>query len=392
MIVSLGFILIVGYIFGRILDHLKLPSLIGYILAGVLLGPSVLNLLDDSLLAISSELRRIALIIILLRAGLNLSLKDLKKVGRPAVLMSFLPATIEILGTMLLAPLFFDISYLSAAILGTVIAATSPAVVVARMLDLMAKGFGVKKSIPQMILAGSSIDDIFVIILFTSLASLAQTGQFYWSSLFTIPSAIILGILAGLLVGWLLSLLIKKLNLTGAYPLIITLGLALLFDGLETALTDIVGFSSLIAIMAMGFMVFRASPRQAAGLANGFNHMWQAFEIILFVLVGASISISYVLDAGFLAALLIILLLLFRSLGVFLAVCRTDLNKKEKLFTMLAYTPKATVQAAIGGVPLAMGLPAGQLILTISVVAIIITAPLGAILIDTTHAKFLNKD
>lgn len=392
MLVSIGIVFIVGYLLGRVFDQVKLPSLLGYILAGMIVGPHLLNLLDNSLLDISADLRRIALIIILLRAGLNLDLTDLKKVGRPAIFMSFLPATMEIIGCMLLAPLFFDMSLLSAAILGTIIAATSPAVVVARMLELMGKGFGVKKSIPQMVLAGSSMDDVFVIILFTSLTSLAQTGDFHWISLLTIPTSIILGILGGLLAGWACSYVIKKMQLTGAYPVILLLGVALLLDGVEKMATGVIGFSALLAVMAMGFMVLRTSPNQARALSTGFNHLWQAFEIILFVLVGASISLGNVMNAGLLAVIFILLLLVFRTMGVFLSVAKTNLNKKERLFTGLAYIPKATVQAAIGATPLAMGLPAGEIILTISVVAILVTAPLGAILIDKTHASLLSHD
>lgn len=392
MLVSIGIVFIVGYLLGRVFDQLKLPSLLGYILAGMIVGPHLLNLLDNSLLDISADLRRIALIIILLRAGLNLDLTDLKKVGRPAIFMSFLPATLEIIGCMLLAPLFFDMSLLSAAILGTIIAATSPAVVVARMLELMGKGFGVKKGIPQMVLAGSSMDDVFVIILFTSLTSLAQTGDFHWISLLTIPTSIILGILGGLLAGWFCSYIIQKMQLTGAYPVILLLGVALLLDGVEKMATGVIGFSALLAVMAMGFMVLRTSPNQARTLSTGFNYLWQAFEILLFVLVGASISLGNVMNAGLLAVIFILLLLVFRTMGVFLSVAKTNLNKKERLFTGLAYIPKATVQAAIGATPLAMGLPAGEIILTISVVAILVTAPLGAILIDKTHASLLSHD
>lgn len=392
MLLSLGFIIIVGYLLGRLLQVLNLPSLIGYIIAGLIMGPSFFNLIDQSTLAISSDLRRIALMIILLRAGLNIDLQDLKKVGRPAILMSFLPATLEIIGTIILAPVFFDMSYLSAAILGTIIAATSPAVVVARMLDLMGKGYGKEKGVPQMILAGSSMDDIFVIIIFTALTALAQTGEFHWLSMVSMPTSIILGIVGGLLVGWLLSLAIEKYQLSGGYPVILTFGMAMLFDGIEKAMTGPIGFSALLAVMAMGFMMLRVNPVQAKVVQVGFNNLWQVFEIILFVLVGASMSIESVKDSGLIAVVLIVLLLLFRAIGVLLSVTSTKLNKDEKLFAIFAYIPKATVQAAIGAVPLAMGLPSGQIILTISVVAILVTAPLGAVLIDQTHKKLLRDD
>ncbi|MER1953794.1 MAG: cation:proton antiporter, partial [Aerococcus urinaeequi] len=336
--------------------------------------------------------RRIALMIILLRAGLNIDLQDLKKVGRPAILMSFLPATLEIIGTIILAPIFFGMSYLSAAILGAIVAATSPAVVVARMLDLMGKGYGKKKGVPQMILAGSSMDDIFVIILFTALTALAQTGEFHWLSMLSMPTSIILGIAGGLLVGWLLSLAIEKYQLSGGYPVILSFGMAMLFDGIEKAMTGPIGFSALLAVMAMGFMMLRVNPVQAKSVQVGFNNLWQVFEIILFVLVGASMSIESVKDSGLIAVLLIVLLLVFRGLGVLLSVLGTQLNKEEKAFAIFAYLPKATVQAAIGAVPLAMGLPNGQIILTISVVAILVTAPLGAVLIDQTHNRLLRDD
>ncbi|MER1991473.1 MAG: cation:proton antiporter [Aerococcus urinaeequi] len=392
MLLSLGFIIIVGYLLGRLLSAMNLPSLIGYIIAGLIMGPSFFNLIDQSTLDISSDLRRIALMIILLRAGLNIDLQDLKKVGRPAILMSFLPATLEIIGTIILAPIFFGMSYLSAAILGAIIAATSPAVVVARMLDLMGKGYGKKKGVPQMILAGSSMDDIFVIIIFTALTALAQTGEFHWLSMLSMPTSIILGIAGGLLVGWLLSLAIEKYQLSGGYPVILSFGIAMLFDGIEKAMTGPIGFSALLAVMAMGFMMLRVNPVQAKSVQVGFNNLWQVFEIILFVLVGASMSIESVKDSGLIAVVLIVLLLVFRGLGVLLSVLGTQLNKEEKAFAIFAYLPKATVQAAIGAVPLAMGLPNGQIILTISVVAILVTAPLGAVLIDQTHNRLLRDD
>lgn len=392
MLLSLGFIIVVGYLLGRLLSAMNLPSLIGYIIAGLIMGPSFFNLIDQSTLDISSDLRRIALMIILLRAGLNIDLQDLKKVGRPAILMSFLPATLEIIGTIILAPIFFGMSYLSAAILGAIVAATSPAVVVARMLDLMGKGYGKKKGVPQMILAGSSMDDIFVIILFTALTALAQTGEFHWLSMLSMPTSIILGIAGGLLVGWLLSLAIEKYQLSGGYPVILSFGMAMLFDGIEKAMTGPIGFSALLAVMAMGFMMLRVNPVQAKSVQVGFNNLWQVFEIILFVLVGASMSIESVKDSGLIAVLLIVLLLVFRGLGVLLSVLGTQLNKEEKAFAIFAYIPKATVQAAIGAVPLAMGLPNGQIILTISVVAILVTAPLGAVLIDQTHNRLLRDD
>ena len=392
MLLSLGLIIIVGYLLGRLLSAMNLPSLIGYIIAGLIMGPSFFNLIDQSTLDISSDLRRIALMIILLRAGLNIDLQDLKKVGRPAILMSFLPATLEIIGTIILAPIFFGMSYLSAAILGAIVAATSPAVVVARMLDLMGMGYGKKKGVPQMILAGSSMDDIFVIIIFTALTALAETGEFHWVSMISIPTSIILGIAGGLLVGWLLSLAIEKFQLSGGYPVILTFGMAMLFDGVEKGMTGPIGFSALLAVMAMGFMMLRVNPVQAKSVQVGFNHLWQVFEIILFVLVGASMSIESVKDSGLLAVVLMLLLLLFRGLGVLLSVLGTQLNKEEKAFAVFAYIPKATVQAAIGAVPLAMGLPSGQIILTISVVAILVTAPLGAVLIDQTHNRLLRDD
>lgn len=392
MLLSLGFIIVVGYLLGRLLSAMNLPSLIGYIIAGLIMGPSFFNLIDQSTLDISSDLRRIALMIILLRAGLNIDLPDLKKVGRPAILMSFLPATLEIIGTIILAPIFFGMSYLSAAILGAIVAATSPAVVVARMLDLMGKGYGKKKGVPQMILAGSSLDDIFVIIIFTALIALAQTGEFHWLSMLSMPTSIILGIAGGLLVGWLLSLAIEKYQLSGGYPVILSFGMAMLFDGIEKAMTGPIGFSALLAVMAMGFMMLRVNPVQAKSVQVGFNNLWQVFEIILFVLVGASMSIESVKDSGLIAVVLIVLLLVFRGLGVLLSVLGTQLNKEEKAFAIFAYLPKATVQAAIGAVPLAMGLPNGQIILTISVVAILVTAPLGAVLIDQTHNRLLRDD
>lgn len=389
MLLSLALIFLCGILLGSLFQRLRLPALLGMLLTGILLGPQVLNLLSPDILGISANLRQIALIIILTRAGLNLDLADLKKVGRSALLMCFLPASIEIIGMILLAPPLLGMSYLDAAIAGAVVAAVSPAVVVPKMLRLMEQGLGVKKGIPQLIMAGASVDDIFVIVLFTSFTSIAAGDGFSPLTLLRIPSSVVLGLLGGLLCGLILAEVFRRLHIRDSLKVILILSISFLLVTLEHALTGVIGFSGLLAVMGLGAVLRRQRREAAVRLSLKYSKLWVAAELLLFVLVGAAVDIRYAFSMGASVILLIFGVLLFRMAGVFLCLIKTALTKKERLFCMLAYTPKATVQAAIGSIPLAMGLSCGNTVLTIAVLAILITAPLGAFAIDMTCQKLL---
>lgn len=391
MLLSLALIFLVGMTLGALFAKLKLPSLLGMIAAGTLLGPYVLNLLDSSVLSISSELRQIALIIILTRAGLNLDLSDLKKVGRPAVMMCFVPACCEMAGVMLLAPRLLGLNLTEAFVLGTVLAAVSPAVVVPRMLKLMDEGYGTDKAIPQMILAGASVDDVFVIVLFASATGLAAGGSFDALRLVRIPTSIVFGIAGGIACGVLLKFLFDKLTMRDSLKIIVVMSVSFLLVTLDSAIRGNIGFSGLLAVMSMGLTLRVRANDTAERLSAKYAKLWVAAELLLFVLVGAAVDIRYALSSGISVVALILCVLVFRMVGVFLCVLGTKLSVKEKIFCMLAYTPKATVQAAIGSVPLAMGLDCGNTVLTAAVAAILITAPLGAIAIDFTYNKLLAK-
>ncbi|MCQ2513584.1 MAG: cation:proton antiporter [Ruminococcus sp.] len=391
MLLSLALISIFGLVFGTLFKKIHLPPLLGMLLAGILLGPYALNLLDSSILDISADLRRIALIIILTRAGLSLNIKDLLKNGRCAVFMCFVPACFEITGMLILAPRLLGLSLIESAVLGTVIAAVSPAVVVPKMLNLIEKGYGTNKGIPQMIMAGASIDDVFVIVLFTVFSGLAKNGEISALTFIRIPTSIILGLLGGLLAGLLLSFLFKTFHIRDSAKVIIILSSAFILDAVENAFTGFIGFSGLLAVMASGIVIGRKRPEATKRLSVKFSKLWICAEIMLFVLVGASVNIGYALKAGVSAIILILGVSIFRMSGVFVSTLKTDLNLKERLFTMFAYIPKATVQAAIGALPLSMGLACGETVLTVAVLAIIITAPLGAFLVDITHKRFLQK-
>lgn len=391
MLLSLALIFLCGLALGGIFWKLHLPQLLGMLLTGILLGPYVLNLLDSSILGISADLRQIALIIILTRAGLNLDLEDLKKVGRPAALLCFVPAAFEIAGMLLLAPRLLGISLLEAAVMGTVVAAVSPAVVVPGMLKLMEEGYGTKKSIPQMIMAGASVDDVFVIVLFTSFTGLAGGGGISAWDFVRIPVSILLGLAGGILCGILLAFFFRKVHMRDSVKVIIILSLSFLLVTLEHALTGIVGFSGLLAVMSMGIALQKGRKEAAVRLSAKYSKLWVAAELLLFVLVGAAVDIPYAFRAGAAAAAVILGVLVFRMLGVLICLLGTELNRKEKLFCMFAYMPKATVQAAIGSVPLAMGLACGNIVLTVAVLAILITAPAGAFLIDFTYKRLLSR-
>ena len=388
MLLSISLILIMGMSLGHICQKLKLPSLLGMLLTGIILGPYVLNILDPNILAISGDLRKIALIIILTRAGLGLDLSALRKLGRPAILMCFLPATFELLGVLLLAPTLLDLSPLESLILGSVLAAVSPAVVVPRMVKLMDEGY---KGIPDLILAGASVDDVYVIVLFSTFIDMAQGQGANIMSFINIPISIFLGILIGLLLGYVLAFFFKNIHIRDTSKVLIILSISLLLVVLEDFLTTSITFSSLIAIMFIGVGLKRNREVVAKRLSIKYGKLWVGAEVFLFVLVGATVNINYLTHVGFKALLLIILALIFRMFGVFICLLKTKLNKKEKLFAMIAYTPKATVQAAIGGIPLSLGLACGDIVLTVAVLAIILTAPLGAFAIDLTYKKLLKK-
>ena len=376
---------------GWICKKLKLPSLLGMILTGMILGPYVLNLIDNSILNISSDLRRIALIIILMRAGLSLDLNDFKKVGRPAIFMCFVPACFEMIGMVILAPQLLGISVIDAAIMGAVVGAVSPAVIVPKMLKLMEEDYGTQKSIPQLILAGASVDDVFVIVMFSAFTGLAQGNSVSIQSFINIPISILLGIIIGCVIGFILAKFFEKINVRDTAKVIILLCLGFVLVSLEDNFSSVIPFSALISIMGMGIALQKKRETMAIRLSIKFNKLWVAAEIILFVLVGVTVDISYALSAGITAVILILGVLLFRMIGVLICLIKTDLNVKERLFCVIGYTPKATVQAAIGGVPLAMGLSCGHIVLTVAVLAILITAPLGAFMIDKSYKKLLTK-
>ncbi len=391
MLTSIAVILLLGLLTGWIFSKLKLPSLLGMVIVGIVLSPYALNLIDESILMISGELRQIALVIILTRAGLSLDISDLKKVGRPAVLMCFVPACVEILGTVVLAPMLFEVSMLEAAIIGSVIAAVSPAVVVPRMIRLIEEGYGKNKSIPQLILAGASVDDVFVIVVFTAFTALASTGEMSVVSFIQIPISIVLGIILGGCVGIVLVAFFKKCHMRDSVKILIILSISFLLLETENRLHGYIPISGLLAIMSMGIIIKQKYNVLALRLSAKYNKLWLGAEVFLFVLVGATVDLRYVVSAGASAVLLILGALLFRMIGVVLSLLKTDLSKKERLFCMVAYTPKATVQAAIGAIPLSMGLECGNVVLTVAVLSILITAPFGAICVDNLYKRLLEK-
>ncbi|WP_176892070.1 cation:proton antiporter [Fusobacterium varium] len=390
MLTSLAFIFLLGLILGSLFTKLKLPALLGMIITGIILGPYVLNLLDSSILSISSSLRQLALVIILTRAGLAMDIEDLKKAGRPAFLMCFLPALFEITGTVLIAPKLLGITVLEAAIIGSVIAAVSPAVVVPRMLKLIEEKRGTGKSIPQLIMAGASVDDVFVIVLFTSFLGFEKGGGLSAIKLVYVPVSIIVGIIVGLIAGYILVRLFKKFHMRDSVKVVILLSVSFLLLELEKKIGEKVPFSALIAVMSIGVGILKNYDVLAKRLSAKFSKLWVAAEILLFVLVGATVDIKYAVAAGVLAVILILGALIFRMAGVFCCLLGSRLDTKERAFTMMAYTPKATVQAAIGGIPLAMGLACGELTLTVAVLSILVTAPLGAFAIDYSYKKLLK--
>lgn len=398
MLTSLAFIFLAGLAMAGICGRLGLPRIIGMLFTGILLGPNVFNLLDSSILLISPQLRQMALIIILLKAGLSLNLSDLRQVGRPAVMMSFVPASFEILAFLLFGPFILGISRVEAALLGSVLAAVSPAVVIPRMVQLMEEKYGTDKSIPQMIMAGASCDDIFVIVLFSTFLGMAQGGSVRAADFLNIPVSIVLGILLGAVFGYGLSCFFerayeKKHYIRNSMKVVVVLGMSFLLMSVEAWLEDVVSVSGLLAVVSMACMIkIKSAPIVSKRLSEKFGKLWVAAEVMLFVLVGAAVDIRYTMGAGAAAVLMIAIALGFRAVGVCLCLAGTKLNRRERLFGIIAYLPKATVQAVIGSVPLAAGLPCGQLVLSVAVLSILITAPLGAVGMDLTYRKFLEKE
>ena len=398
MLTSLAFVFLAGLAAAAVCSAIKLPRIIGMLLVGIVLGPHMLNVLDDSILSISSELRQMALIIILLKAGLSLNLSDLRQVGRPAVLLSCLPATCELAGYILLAPYLLGVSRIEAAVMGAVLAAVSPAVVVPRMVFLMENRWGTDKSIPQMLLAGASCDDIYVIVLFTTFTGIAQGGNARAADFLNIPVSIVLGIAVGAAAGYALSRFFEAAfarnhMVRGSVKIIIVLSVSFLLVALETVLKGKIALSGLLAVTSMACMLARKTTGEVrARLSEKFGKLWIAAELILFVLVGAAVDIRYVSETGLAAVLMVFAALIFRAAGVVLCLAGTKLSRRERLFCVIAYLPKATVQAAIGSVPLAMGLPCGKIVLSVAVLAILITAPLGALGMDAAYRKLLKYE
>lgn len=398
MLTSLSLIFLVGLAMGVICSRLKLPRILGMLATGIVLGPYVLDLLAPSILSISADLRKMALIIILLKAGLSLNIADLKKVGRPAVMLSFVPASCEIIGYILFAPVILGLSHIEAAVMGAVLGAVSPAVVIPRMVQLMETKYGTEKAIPQMIMAGASCDDIFVIVLFTSFLNMSQGGGANLASFLNIPFSIILGILLGAIAGYGLYLFFetayaRRHYIRNSMKVIIVLGFSFLLIAIEGWLEGKIAVSGLLAVVSMACVLkAKSTAFVSKRLSEKFGKLWLAAEVILFVLVGAAVDIRYTLEAGLSAVLMIFVALLFRTVGVLLCTFKTTLTAKERAFCVIAYLPKATVQSAIGSVPLAAGLPCGKIVLSVAVMAIIITAPLGALGMDMTYKKFLEKE
>lgn len=392
MLLSIAFILAIGMLLGSLCRKLNMPELLGMLFTGIILGPYVLDFLDGSILAYSAELRKIALIIILTRAGLGLDVSGLRKIGRPAALMCFLPATFELLGCLVLAPKLLGCSLMEAAVLGAVLAAVSPAVVVPRMVRLIEEGYGRKKAIPQLILAGASVDDVYVIVLFSTFIDMMQGEKVSVLRFVNIPGSVALGVLIGTVCGFVLSKTFEKIHIRDTVKVLMVLCVSFFLVAAEESITTELTFSALIAVMFIGVAMQKYRGVVAKRLSVKYGKLWVAAEVFLFVLVGATVNIGYLRSVGISALVMILGTLGFRILGVFACLLGTNLNKKERLFTILAYTPKATVQAAIGGIPLAMGLACGETVLTVAVLAIVLTAPLGAFAIDGSYQRLLEKE
>ena len=391
MLVDIGIIFILGILLAKFAEKIGLAPIIGMLIAGILISPNQLGLVSDNIVNLSSDLRQIALVTILSRAGLSLNFDKLKKVGRPAILLSFVPASIEMLGIIIFGKMIFKIDTIDAGILAAVLAAVSPAIVVPRMIKLMNEGYGKDKHIPEMILAGASVDDVFVIVFFSSFLALKTGGDLSFMNFLNIPISIITGIILGIIIGKILGKILVSFDLDPIYKAMIFISLGFLTLRFQEIVADYIAISALISIMTAGMAINMEDERLTSDLLGSFGRLWKVFEVFLFVLVGISVDMAYVKEAGFLAVLLILIGLIFRMIGVNISLIGTNLNKDERLFTSFAYLPKATVQAAIGPVALSMGLASGNLILSVSVIAILLTAPLGAILTDNTYDKLLKK-
>ncbi len=391
MLLSLSLIIILGFALTGIFEKLNLPGLLGMLLCGIILGPHVLDLISPNIIAISGDLRKIALIVILIRAGLSIDLKDLKKVGRPVLLMCFIPATFEIIGVILLAPPLLHITYLEAAILGTILGAVSPAIVVPKMLQLMEAGYGKKHSIPQLVLAGASVDNIYNIALFTVLMGVYASQNFSPVAIIKLPVSMIVGLVVGISVGYMLVRIFKLIHIRDTVKVLIVLGASFCLVGLEDNISRLIPFSGLLSVMALGATIMKSYEILAKRISGKFSKIWIASELVLFVLLGSIVDLRYVTGAGLSLVVLIFAALAFRTIGVFLSVSGVRIPFKEKLFCIIAYLPKATVQAAIGALPLAAGIPAGNVILTVAVIAVLITSPLGTVFIKKTYRKLLVR-
>lgn len=391
MLTDIAIIFIFGIFMAYIFEKIGLAPIIGMLIAGIIISPNQLNLVSDEIINISADLRQIALVAILTRAGLSLSFDKLKKVGRPAIFLSFIPASVEMLALIFFSKKFFKIDTIDAGIMAAVLAAVSPAIVVPRMIKLIDEGYGADKNIPQMILAGASVDDVFVIVFFSSFLALKTGGSLSAMSFFNIPISIASGVILGIIVGKMVAVIFEKIKMNDIYKAMVFVGTSFLMLRLEKLLENYLALSALIAIMVAGITINRENTKLANDLLASYNRLWKVFELFLFVLVGISVDLAYVREAGFLAVILILLGLIFRMVGVNISLIKTNLNKNERIFTSFAYLPKATVQAAIGPVALQMGLASGNLILSVSVIAILLTAPLGAILTDKTYKKLLKK-
>lgn len=385
MFLSIALIILLSISLFSIFNYLKLPGLLAFLITGIILGPYVIDIIDESILKISSELRKMALVVILIRAGLSLDIKDLKKVGRPAIYLSFIPATLEIIIIGLISPLIFDLTYLEAFILGAVISAVSPAVIVPRMIGLIERKKGQEKKIPQLILAASSIDDIYVIVVFSILVQFYQRQSFVINELLFVPLSLIGGIIIGFALGYLLVKVFKTIHFRDTLKVLILFALAFLLIYAE----DYLPISGLLAIITLHITIFSLYPVLAERLTSKFSKIWVVSEMMLFVLIGAAVDITLFGRIGWLTIILLLVSLGVRSMGVQLSILKSKFNIKEKIFINFSYLPKATVQAAIGGIPYSLGMPGGEIILAISVLSIFMTAPLGAILIDQTANKLI---
>lgn len=391
MLTDIAVIFLLGIVFAKVFEKMGLAPIVGMLMAGIIISPHQLNIVSDTIINLSADLRQIALVVILTRAGLSLNFDKLKKVGRPAILLSFVPASIEMLAIIFFSQKFFNIDTIDAGIMAAVLAAVSPAIVVPRMIKLINEGYGGDKNIPEMILAGASVDDVFVIVFFSSFLALKTGGKLSAMSFLNIPISIITGIFLGIIIGKIFVFIFEKININEIYKTMIFVSLSFLMLKLQSLIEPYIAMSALIAIMSAGIVINRIDSKMAKELLGTYNRLWKIFELFLFVLVGISVDLAYIKEAGLLAVLLIIIGLIFRMIGVNISLIGTNLDKNERVFTSFAYLPKATVQAAIGPVALSMGLNSGNLILSVSVIAILLTAPLGAILTDKTYKKLLKK-